>query len=137
MQSHLTFQLQRLDHIVLRVAVASLCSALLIGQVQARETQPRPTTRCGWFVNPTPANAALLDREAEWTISMQGMTPAHGHWPRFKPSQRVEANGHYAYGCACMNVVADPSTQEILVIESARAQSLSVCRNDRSLKAPA
>lgn len=119
-----------------RLLIASLFSALLIGQGQARETQPRPVTRCGWFLQPTPANASLLDREAEWTISMQGMPPAEGRWPKFKTSQWVETNGHYGYGCACMNVVADSSTQEILVIKSARAQSLSVCRNDRSLKAP-
>jgi len=29
-------------------------------------------TRCGWFSNPTPANAWLWDREAEWIIGVQG-----------------------------------------------------------------
>jgi hypothetical protein len=29
-------------------------------------------TRCGWFSNPTPANASLYDAQREWIISVQG-----------------------------------------------------------------
>ena len=114
-----------------------LCAgALLVGQVCAGESPPTAETRCGWFSNPTPANAWLLDGTAEWTISTQGGAQAEGDWPNFKPSQWVRTNGNYGYGCACMKVLANSNTHEITVIKAARAQSLAVCRKDRSLKAP-
>ncbi len=28
--------------------------------------------RCGWFENPTPANATLTDRDGTWEIASQG-----------------------------------------------------------------
>ena len=121
---------------LVRFLVLSASGASLVGAVFAGGALQRPVTRCGWFSNPTPANAWLLDREAEWTIGTQGGPQAEGDWPRFKSSQWVQTNGHYGYGCACMSVLADSKTHEVSVIKSARAQSLSVCRKDRSLKAP-
>ena len=91
-------------------------------------------TRCGWFSNPTPANASLHDREDEWVISVQGGHQAEGDWPSFGPKQWVETNGHYGYGCACLRVVADRETHRVTEIESARARPLSACRRDRALK---
>ena len=91
-------------------------------------------TRCGWFDNPTPANASLLDREDEWVISVQGGHQAEGDWPSFGPKQWVETNGHYGYGCACMRLRVDRETHHVLAIESARARPLSACRRDRALK---
>jgi hypothetical protein len=91
-------------------------------------------TRCGWFDNPTPANAWLHDREAEWTIGVQGGHQAEGDWPNFGPKQWVETNGHYGYGCACMRLKVNRETHEVLAIESARARPLSACRKDRALK---
>lgn len=91
-------------------------------------------TRCGWFENPTPANASLLDREAEWVVGVQGGHQAEGDWPSFAKGQWVETNGHYGYGCACLRVRADPETNRVIEIESARARPLSVCRRDRALK---
>ena len=35
-------------------------------------------TRCGWFSNPTPANASLYDSQREWIISVQGGYEAEG-----------------------------------------------------------
>ncbi len=91
-------------------------------------------TRCGWFSNPTPANASLLDRDAEWIIGVQGGHQAEGDWPNFGPRQWVETNGHYGYGCACLRLRVNRKTHEVIEIESARARSLAVCRRDRSLK---
>ena len=91
-------------------------------------------TRCGWFSNPTPANAWLHDREGEWVIGVQGGHQAEGDWPEFGPKQWVETNGHYGYGCACMKVEVDRETHHVLKIESARARPLSACRRDRALK---
>jgi hypothetical protein len=91
-------------------------------------------TRCGWFSNPTPANAWLHDREAEWTIGVQGGHQAEGDWPSFGPKQWVETNGHYGYGCACMSVEVERESGRVLEIKSARARPLSACRRDRALK---
>ena len=91
-------------------------------------------TRCGWFSNPTPANASLHDRDDEWIISVQGGHQAEGDWLSFGPKQWVETNGHYGHGCACLRVRVERETYRVLVIESARARPLSACRRDRALK---
>jgi hypothetical protein len=91
-------------------------------------------TRCGWFTNPTPANAWLQDRDGEWTIATQGGRQAGGDWPTFKPRQWIPTNGSYGYGCACMQVRVNKQTHEVLEIKSSRARTLSQCRQDPSLK---
>ena len=90
--------------------------------------------RCGWFSNPTPANASLFDRDGEWIIGVQGGHQAEGDWPEFTPAQWVETNGNYGYGCACLKVRANHSTRKVIEIESARARALSVCRRDPALR---
>lgn len=94
----------------------------------------RPEMRCGWFVNPTPSNAWLIDREREWTISIQGGYQADGDWPNFRPSQWIETNVHYGYGCACMKVNVNRAEETIVNIISSYAKPLSACRRDKALK---
>lgn len=91
-------------------------------------------TRCGWFSNPTPANASLYDRDAEWIISVQGGNQAEGDWPDFGPKQWIKTNVNYGYGCACLQVQVDKSSHEVIAIESSKVRPLSACRNDRKLK---
>ena len=91
-------------------------------------------TRCGWFSNPTPANASLYDRDAEWIIGVQGGHQAEGDWPEFASGQWVKTNGNYGYGWACMRVQTNGKTHEVSTIESAQARALSACRNDAALK---
>ncbi|HZG51311.1 MAG TPA: DUF4087 domain-containing protein [Pyrinomonadaceae bacterium] len=91
-------------------------------------------TRCGWFSNPTPANASLHDRDDEWIIGVQGGYQAEGAWPSFKPGQWVETNGHYGHGCACLRLRVNRETHRVIEIKSARARPLSACRRDRSLR---
>ena len=91
-------------------------------------------TRCGWFSNPTPANASLYDRDAEWIIGVQGGHQADGDWPEFGSGQWVKTNGNYGFGCACMRVQTNSKIHEVSVIESARARALSACRKDAALK---
>src|SRR6185503_17709604 len=101
-----------------RLALACILLAMTI--VSAYPSSPTHTLleksemRCGWFSNPTPANASLFDRDGEWIIGVQG--------------------GHYGYGCACLRVRVDRAEQRILVIESAQARALSVCRRDPALR---
>ena len=96
----------------------------------------RYETRCGWFSNPTPANAWLDDRDGTWIIGVQGGHQAEGDWPDFKPQQWVKTNGNYGYGCACLRVSVNHKTKEILEIKSSSARPLAACRKDRALKEP-
>ena len=91
-------------------------------------------TRCGWFSNPTPANAWLYDRAGEWTIGVQGGHQAEGDWPNFKSTQWVRTNGDYGYGCAGFQLRVDNQTHNVLEIRSARARPLAQCRRDPALK---
>ncbi len=95
-----------------------------------------PVWRCGWFENPSPGNAWLTDREGEWVVGLQGGHQAEGDAPRFKASQWIRTNNHYGYGCACMKVLADNETREIISILSASARRLKDCEDDRALKKP-
>jgi hypothetical protein len=91
-------------------------------------------TRCGWFANPTPANAWLNDADGEWIIAVQGGFQAEGDWPDFKPSQWIETNVHYGYGCACMKATTDKAAMHVVNILKAWPRPLSACRKDKALK---
>lgn len=92
--------------------------------------------RCGWFENPTPANATLTDRDGTWEIASQGGYQAEGDWPQFSDAQWVRTNGHYGYGCGCMTASADPDTHRLDNLTKATARPLAACRNDKSLREP-
>jgi hypothetical protein len=92
--------------------------------------------RCGWFSNPTPANAWLEDRDGEWIIGIQGGHQAAGDWPDFKPKEWVKTNVNYGYGCACMRVKVNHQTREVLEMKNTSARPLSACRKDRRLQEP-
>jgi hypothetical protein len=102
------------------------------------ETRPAKfETRCGWFINPTPANIWFYDREGEWTIGVQGgyQTERDWPWPAFKRGQWVgRSAGSYGYGCACLQLRVNRQTHEVLEIKSSRARTLAQCRQDPALK---
>jgi hypothetical protein len=94
-------------------------------------------TRCGWFTNPTPGNVWLYDREAEWTLGVQGgyQVPGDWPWPKFKRGQWVVTNaGDHGYGCVCLQLRVNKQTHEVLEIKTARGRPLQQCRQDPSLK---
>jgi hypothetical protein len=97
---------------------------------------PEGRWRCGWFENPTPANAWFTDREGEWLIAVQGGHQAQGDWPSFPPWRWVRTNGYYGYGCACMRVLTDPGVFLVTKILSGSSRSLAHCRKDTALKEP-
>jgi hypothetical protein len=90
-------------------------------------------TRCGWFYNPTPGNAWLIDRHGWWGIGTQGGFQATGIWP-ILPEQ-VNTNRNYGYGCACMVVTTNKSSgrSRIVRIHSAKGLPLRNCRTDKTL----
>lgn len=91
-------------------------------------------TRCGWFVNPTPANAWLIDADGQWIIGTQGGEQAEGDWPEFSGSRWIKTNGNYGYGCACMKVETHKADERITRIISGYSKAISACRNDKALK---
>ena len=117
------------------VLLAAVVSAGGYPRPQKESASTRFETRCGWFSNPTPANVWLYDRDAEWTIGVQGGYQVEGDWdwPDFKPGQWVRTNGNYGYGCACLQVRVNKETHRVLEIKSARARPLATCRRDRAL----
>ena|SRR5271154_7336507 len=92
--------------------------------------------RCGWYEDPTPANAWLTDRDATWIIGVQGGYQARGDWPDFTKKQWVRTNGDYGHGCACIHGIFDHQTKRVVNITSAQAQTLTNCREDHALKEP-
>ena len=123
-------------------ARAPLCTCLALLMVGAA-TVAMPATaaptqrRCGWFENPTPANAWLRDRDGLWIISTQGGgSQAEGEWPSFSDRQWIRTNGSYGYGCACMTVTVDRANQTITRIVSSTPLPLSRCRRDKALQEP-
>ena len=113
------------------------CTVALIGGVGAAASRDAAGSqlRCGWFSNPSPANASLYDRDGEWLLALQGGHQAEGNWsPNFRPGQQVTAGGgSYGYGCACLNVRIAPGTKTVVAVVASRAQPLSKCRRDKSL----
>ena len=119
--------------IVIRVVVAALL--IIVGastETAIVEAQTRVELRCGWFSNPTPANAWLIDRDGEWTIGIQGGYQAEGDWP--STGKWVETNVHYGYGCTCMRATVDRKENKVIKIVSSYGKSLAACRKDPALK---
>ncbi|WP_155803300.1 DUF4087 domain-containing protein [Bordetella sp. FB-8] len=114
--------------------LGGMCAALLAGAAYAGSPTQKDQLRCGWWDNPTPQNVSLFDRDGQWLVSVQGGHQAEGDWPDFKDSQWVNTNGHYGYGCACLNVAVDLRSHEVVRIRAAHARPLSVCRRDPALK---
>ncbi len=95
-------------------------------------------TRCGWVVNPTPANWWLTDSEGEWILSTQGGAEADGMelLPDFTTGDWVVTNGSsYGYGCACMGVTTNRAEGRITKITSVRQLKLAKCEADPALPA--
>jgi hypothetical protein len=91
--------------------------------------------RCGWFVNPTPGNMWLEDRDGLWVLGAQGGHQAEGtdRLPDMARGGWVATNGSYGHGCACLVVETDRTERLILRLHAAEPLPLSRCRTDRSL----
>jgi len=119
--------------IVAGVVVAALLAvAGVSSETTIVEAQTRVELRCGWFSNPTPANAWLIDRDGEWTIGIQGGYQADGNWP--DTGKWVKTNVHYGYGCTCVKATVDRKEMRVIKIVSSYGKSLAACRKDPALK---
>ncbi|WP_256674571.1 DUF4087 domain-containing protein [Pseudomonas sp. LD120] len=115
---------------------ALICTLLTLIALPASAAPAKVERRCGWFKNPTPANATLTDHDGVWDIATQGGYQAEGDWPTFNDQQWVRTNNHYGYGCACVSANADPQTHRLDQLHKAKARPLSACRDDPSLYEP-
>jgi hypothetical protein len=108
-------------------------TVLILAAVVAAAAAQAAERRCGWWENPTPANAWLTDKDGEWIVGVQGGHQADGDWPDFSAREWVKTNVNYGYGCACLDVEVDRATKRVLKIVRAQARPLAACRRDRAL----
>jgi hypothetical protein len=112
------------------------------GQTAAAKAAPKAVAasgrRCGWLHNPTPANWWLVDGDGQWILGSQGSEPVAGmdEMPDMSSGEWVETNGHYGYGCACMDMVVDPAGGDVLKVSKAARKPLAQCRADPKLPDP-
>ena len=111
---------------------------LALALALAAGPQSRPQIRCGWLVNPTPANWWLVDREGEWLLGAQGgyQAPGMDEMPDMSARGWIATNGSYGRGCACLTVTTDARTHRITRLLSGRPVPLRQCRGDRRLRRP-
>lgn len=123
-----------------KVSKMRLTAAIIIVAFAASAHAAHLQKRCGWLVNPTPANWWLNDRDGEWILSVQGGYQAdgldnipdmseHGQWI-------VTNAADYGYGCACLTVTVVHGTHRVKQVLAAEALPLSRCNSDRSLRKP-
>lgn len=95
--------------------------------------------RCGWLMNPTPANWWLTDKDGTWTLMSQGEEPRDEvmeNLPDFDDAQYVASNGNYGYGCACLSVDVNKADSRITQVYSGKILKLSRCEADTTLPRP-
>ena len=95
--------------------------------------------RCGWYANPTPGNHWLTDRDATWTLSVQGGAAAPG-WLDLPPEafafdgRWVAVNGSYGYGCACVTGTFGPASKgKVIRVTALTPLPLARCEADPAL----
>jgi hypothetical protein len=94
--------------------------------------------RCGWLVNPTPANFELVDRDGRWLLSSQGGYQASGidDMPDMSVAGWVQDNGSYGHGCACLKVTTNKRSMKITRLITSKPLPLARCTSDRTLPRP-
>lgn len=123
----------------MRGFLAGLGVVALVGLGAAAEAEER----CGWYMNPTPGNLLLIDRDGQWWITsqMQANGPdaigADDIAPNFDEKEYVQTqpNGD-GYGCACLTVEVDVAQKQITRVTAGRILPLSQCKADKALPPP-
>ena len=98
--------------------------------------------RCGWYINPSPGNLWLQDKDAIWTITSQGeyqgpdAIGADDKTPQMYSKEYVDKGNGHGHGCACLTVETD-SKDKITKVLSGRILPLARCKADKALPPPA
>jgi len=123
-----------------RTAVLGLALGLAL---PAQAVLAKDVMRCGWYANPTPGNHWLTDRDATWTLSMQGgpevpgwMDLPAGAFDFEGPGKWVATNGSYGYGCACVTgQFGSAAAGAVIRVTTLQSLPLSRCEADPNLPA--
>ena len=124
-----------LQEIIMQKIMLLLLCVAFAGVTQAA---PKSQKRCGWLVNPTPANWLLMDADGSWWFSAQG-SPAYipdedwDNLPKMSERDYVKTNGDYGYSCACLNVRVDQKNKNIVRIYGGKTLPLKQCLADKKL----
>lgn len=122
-----------------RGATMPLRLAFLAGVMLGASPLSALETRCGWIDNPTPANWYLTDRDGSWILMEQGAGDRNGFvdadWLGEVGHEWIETNGHYGYGCACIEATVDSKTGWANRVASVSPLPLSRCTADQALPA--
>lgn len=120
-----------------RATIIALAAYLAIGPAGGVGATDKTEKRCGYLVNPTPANWWLTDRQGEWLIGAQGGYQAEGLEvlpEEFFENGWVHTNGWYGYRCACLTVASDRKTMRIKRIYSGEPLSMKRCTRDKAIR---
>ena len=122
---------------VIRYAIVSTALTLL-GSPSGYAAEQR----CGWYINPTPGNLWLQDKDAIWWITSQGQDQgpdaigADDKAPRMDDKEYVDKGNGHGHGCACLTVDTDHKGK-ITRVYSGQTLSLARCKADKTLPEPA
>ena len=118
--------------LVLLCMLAALTAATALG-AEPPVASPAVSTRCGWFDNPSPGNADLID--GTWSVAQQGGHQAEGAWPSFAAKHWIRTGvGSYGYSCICLTGRFDAGSQTVVAIARSRPRPPSACRADKALR---
>jgi Protein of unknown function (DUF4087) len=115
----------------------TIIAALACGPVAATPKADKTEKRCGYLVNPTPANWWLTDRDGEWLIGAQGGYQAQGLKvlpESFFEKGWVRINGSYGYRCACLTVTTHHKTMHVQRIFAGQPLSMKHCTRDKAIR---
>ena len=126
------------DHLIFHPEGAGTGSAFHMTRCRERGIQAE--RRCGWLANLRQGDWWLVDRDQTWILSRKGdddprTTALMDRVPRFDSDQLVSVGDYYGYGCACLNVVTEPTSARIAAIVSSRRLPLAACEADKTLPA--
>ena len=117
---------------------AAIAAIVLLFPIAASAAEQR----CGWYINPTPGNLWLQDKDAIWTITSLGQSEgpdavgADDRTPRMDGNQYVDQGNGHGHGCACLNVDTD-GKEKITRVYSGHTIPLARCKADKTLPKPA
>jgi hypothetical protein len=131
---------------LLQITVRSMPAAIALGIGLLASNAASAERRCGWYMNPTPGNLLLSDKEGEWWITTQmhangpdALGLANAPWRRLDSKRKhyvqTQSNGH-GYSCACMIVETNAKDKRITKVISGEDLPLGRCQHDRSLPKP-
>lgn len=109
---------------------------IFLGILNKAQNQREGILRCGWLEKSMSSGAKISDSDGVWTIKTDATGTADGDLPKFNSDQWITSSSRGGYGCACLRLVANESTHEVVKIISSSTRPLLACRKDKKLMEP-